>query len=89
MAATKRDWDGGFLKKKTAPVSLKPWIDFGQIENLITDYDTAYRYPSKTGKPICHTPEVGKYNHSYIMPNPLKPYIFTLSTFLSKKMHNS
>ena len=70
-----------WFSEKTLPFSLKPWLDFGQIENLITDYDTAYRYLSKTGKPICHTLEVGKYN-SYIMPKPLKPYIFTLSIFL-------
>ena len=49
MAATKRDWEGGdiWFSEKTLPFSLKPWDDFGQIENLITDYDTAYRYPSK------------------------------------------
>ena len=49
-----------WFSEKTLPFSLKPWLDFGQIENLITYYDTAYRYPSKTGKPICHTPKVGK-----------------------------
>ena len=31
-----------WFSEKTLQFSLKPWLDFGQIENLITDYDTAY-----------------------------------------------
>ena len=42
MAATKRDSEGGDMWFSEETFSLKPWLDFGQIENLITDYDTAY-----------------------------------------------